>query len=182
MRPTNRNLNGTLNCPSGTKIGSYCGGDSNSTGFIIHCFNDGLSDLSAYLSDCQIALVGMEPVGIKLGAVWASPQRERLNKRKTSETNAYDIAIHLEMIRTKYILSIQEFSPVSPPDRSEQSKESGDAVCVYDGREFDTKPYGSKSVTTTGGSGTENPGSLPTVPVNEVAEYIMEVIRQNGSN
>ncbi|KAF3165910.1 hypothetical protein TWF225_001360 [Orbilia oligospora] len=56
-------LDGTLNCPPDANRRSYCAGDSNSTEFIVHCDNG-----NARLGACSLDLVGVQPVGVKLGA------------------------------------------------------------------------------------------------------------------
>ena len=67
----------------------------------------------------------------------------------------------------------------------EESKTAGDAVCVYKGKEFDTRPFPSDGApeTPTRVGETEPTGtSVPTVVVDDVAEYIMEGIRQHITN
>ncbi|KAK6345746.1 hypothetical protein TWF718_007653 [Orbilia javanica] len=123
-------LDGTLNCPPEATRRSYCAGDSNSTEFIVHC-NDG----DARLGACSLDLVGVQPVGIKLGAICF-----------------------------------------------EESKTSGDAVCVYDGKEFDTRPFPSGPTATPTRVGETEPTSVPPVAVDDIAVYIIDGIRQHGSN
>lgn len=125
-------LDGTLNCPADANRRSYCAGDSNSTEFIVHCNNG-----DARLGACSLDLVGVQPVGVKLGAVCF-----------------------------------------------EESKTSGDAVCVYDGKEFDTRPFPSGATETpTRVRETESTDtSVPTIAADDVASYIMEGIRHHGTN
>ncbi|KAF3938738.1 hypothetical protein ABW19_dt0204931 [Dactylella cylindrospora] len=121
-------LDGTIHCPMHASRTSFCGGDSNSTDFIIHCHNG-----DGKISACSLDLVGVQPVGVKYGA-------------------------------TCY----------------EESPTAGDAVCIYDGKEYDTYNYKVSKVTTGTATGTEAP---PVATVTEdVADYIMEGIRQHYSN
>ncbi|RVD82113.1 uncharacterized protein DFL_006547 [Arthrobotrys flagrans] len=103
-------LDGTLNCPA---------------------------DANRRLGACSLDLVGVQPVGVKLGAVCF-----------------------------------------------EESKTSGDAVCVYDGKEFDTRPFPSGATETpTRVRETESTDtSVPTIAADDVASYIMEGIRHHGTN
>lgn len=64
----------------------------------------------------------------------------------------------------------------------EESKTSGDAVCVYDGKEFDTRPFPSGATATPTRVGETEQTGVSTIAVDDVAEYIMEGIRQHGSN
>ncbi|KAK6360075.1 hypothetical protein TWF730_006229 [Orbilia blumenaviensis] len=123
-------LDGTLNCPTDASRRSFCAGDSNSTEFIVHC-NNGDASLSA----CSLDLVGVQPVGVKLGA-------------------------------TCY----------------EESKTSGDAVCVYDGKEFDTRPFPSGATATPSRIGEPEPTAVSTTAADDLAGYIMEGIRQHITN
>ncbi|KAK6504551.1 hypothetical protein TWF481_006492 [Arthrobotrys musiformis] len=123
-------LDGTLNCPTDAVRKSYCAGDSNSTEFIVHCNNG-----DARLGACSLDLVGVQPAGVKLGAI------------------CY-----------------------------EESKTSGDAVCVYDGKEFDTRPFPSGATATPTRAGETGPTVVPTIAVDDIAGYIMEGIRQHVTN
>ncbi|KAF3169611.1 hypothetical protein TWF106_002110 [Orbilia oligospora] len=120
-------LDGTLNCPPDANRRSYCAGDSNSTEFIVHCDNG-----NARLGACSLDLVGVQPVGVKLGATCF-----------------------------------------------EESKTAGDAVCVYDGKEFDTRPFPSGATATPTRVGETRPTGtgVSTVPVDDIAVYIMDGIR-----
>ncbi|KAK6359211.1 hypothetical protein TWF696_000375 [Orbilia brochopaga] len=128
-------LDGTLNCPTGSSQTAFCAGESNSTDFIVYCQNS-----SGKLSACSIDLYGIQPAGVKTGA-------------------------------TCY----------------ESSKTSGTAVCVYDGKEYDTKPRGPGSnprpspVSGNTDDPTVDPAAESLTPPGP-AEYIMQGIRQHDSN